>query len=361
MASKHDGMDRRQFLAAGAGAVAAAAVGTRGAGAAPAKPRIVVARGGAKMDVDQAAMARLKAALDKLGGFDALVKGKKVLVKTNATEKKNQDANTSPEMTAAVLRLAKEHGAKQVKVIGQEWYGYDCKRKGRPTLREVIQREGAELEELIHWWKQSKQYVDKTPKGGGWKELWVAKEIFEPDVVLLNVARLKTHQFTIFTGCVKNCIGLTWHMYAHHCTVDKNFKAGSSDKHPARVAGWQRFPAKFSAAYHEVYRGRVALNILDAGEPTFGWGGPKPERIHTFPAHTVVVGADAMAVDAYGMRMLHEKRPKVIPTALADWTQGESVYVKSNLTRGNYLAECQKLGAGQADLGKVAIDEMAID
>ena len=224
----------------------------------------------------------------------------------------------------------------------------------------MIANEGATLEELNHWWKPPKQYVQKVPKTGGWKQLWVAKEIFEPGTVLVNVARLKTHQFTIYTGCVKNCIGLTWHMYAHHCTSDRNAKAGSSDKHPARVAGWKRFPAKLAGAYADVYRKALALNILDAGEPTFGWGGPKPERIHTFPAHTVVVGTDAMAVDAYGMKMLHDKRPDVIPTALADWTQGDGVYVRANLTGGNYLAEAQKLGAGQADLSKVKIDEITI-
>ena len=195
-----DGMERRQFLAAGAGAVAAALAGRGGALAAPAGPRVVVARGGAKMDPDKGAYTRLKAALDKLGGFDQLVRGKRVLVKTNATDKTSQDANTSPELTAAVLRLAKEHGAGSVKVIGQEWYGYDCKRKGRPTLREVIKNEGAELEELIHWWKPSKQYVKRVPETGGWKQLWVAKEIFEPGTVLINAARSKTHHFTLYTG-----------------------------------------------------------------------------------------------------------------------------------------------------------------
>ena len=349
-------LNRREFLATGAAALAAA---TTNLEAAPARPRIVVARGGAGMDVDKAAYARLKAALEKLGGFRELVRDKKVLVKINATDKTYQDANTSPEMTAAVLRLTRENGAKSVKVIGQEWYGYDCKRKGRPTLREVIEREGAQLEELIHWWLKSTQYVKKAPNG--WKQLWVAKEIFEPGVVLINVARLKTHQFTIYTGCTKNCIGLTWHMYAHHCTDDRNPKAGASEKHPARVAGWKLFPKKFSAAYAEVYSKALSLNILDAGEPTFGWGGPKPERIHTYQANAVVVGQDALAVDAYGMEMLHEKRPGAIPTALADWTKGDSPYVKSNATGGNYLAECYKLGAGEADLGKVKIDEVAID
>jgi uncharacterized protein (DUF362 family) len=358
--SKHnDGMNRREFLAASGGVVAAAAMG--GIAAAPAQPHIAVARGAAKADPDKAAYERLKAALGKLGGLEKLVKGKRTLVKINATDKSSQDANTSPEMTAAVLRLCKESGAKQVKVIGQEWYGYDCKRKGRPTLREVIAKEGAELEELIHWWLKSKQYVNRVPKTGGWKQLWVAKEIFEPDTVLINLARLKTHHFTIYTGCVKNCIGLTWHMYAHHCTNDLDPKAGASDKHPARVAGWKLFPGKLSGAYNDVYRQAVDLNVLDAGEPTYGWGGPKPERIHTFPANAVVVGADAMAVDAYGMQMLHENRPKVIPKPLDDWTKGDSVYVKANLSEGSYLAECQKLGAGQADLSKVKIDEVTID
>jgi uncharacterized protein (DUF362 family) len=351
---------RRDFLAAGAGVAAASLVAPHVL-AAPAEPRVVVARGGAKMDPDQGAYARLKAALEKHGGFADLVKGKRVLVKINATDKVSQDANTSPGCAAAVLRLAKEGGAKTVKVIGQEWYGYDCPRKDRPTLREVFQKEGAAVEELIHWWLPSTQYIQRAPKNGGWKELWVAKEIFEPDVVLLNVARLKTHHFTLYTGAVKNCIGLTWHMYAHHCTEDRNTQAGSSDTHPARVAGWKLFPAKLSSAYAEVYRGAVDLNILDADEPTFGWGGPNPERIHTYEARAVLVGADALAVDAVGMQMLHEKRPDAMPEPLSDWTKGDGVYVKANLSGGNYLAECQKLGAGQGDLGKIKKDEVSID
>jgi len=352
-------MNRREFLAVGAGTVAALA--TRQAVAAP-DPRIVVARGAAKMAADEGAATRLKAALDKLGGFKELVSGKRAFIKINGTDKSFSDANTSASMTAAVIRACKENGAKVVKVIGQEWDGYDCKRADGPTLREVIKKEGAELEELIHWWLKTTQYENKVPKAGGWKELWVAKEIFEPDVVLINVPRLKTHNFTIYTGCVKNCIGLTWHMYAHHCTDDRNPKAGASDQHPARLKGWELFPAKLSNAYNEVYRQAVDLNILDAGEPTFGWGGPKPERIRTFPGNAVVVGLDALAVDAYGCQLLHEKEPQLIPAgALADWTKGDSVYVQSNLTKGNYLAECQKLGAGQGDLAKIKIDEVKVD
>jgi len=360
MSERRSDIGRREFLAASAGAVAALA--TRGSVlAAPAQPRIVVARGAAKMGADKAAYSRLKAALAKLGGFDQLVRGKRVLVKINATDKTNQDANTSTSLAAAVLRLCKENGPKNVKVIGQEWYGYDCKRKGQPTLRQVVKREGADLEELIHWWLKSNQYVKRVPKTGAWKQLWVAKQIFEPGTVLINVARLKTHHFTIFTGCVKNCIGLTWHMYAHHCQSDVDTKAGADEKHPSRVGGWKLFPGKIAGAYNDVYRQAVDLNILGAANPTFGWGGPKPERIHTYAANAVVVGTDAMTVDAYGMQMLHERRPKVIPRALDDWTKGDSVYVKANLSGGNYLAECQKLGAGQPDLSKVKIDEVKID
>ena len=360
MTNRDGDLSRRGFLAAGAAATAAMAA-RGGVTAAPATPRVIVARGGAKMDPDKGAYTRLKAALERFGGFEKLVRGKRALVKINATDKKSQDANTSTEMTAAVLRLCKEAGAKTVKVLGQEWDGYDCKRKGKPTLRQVVQQQGATLEELTHWWLKSDRYVKRVPKTGGWKQLWVAKEIFEPGTVLINVPRLKTHAFTIYTGCVKNCIGLTYHMYAHHCEDDLNTKAGSSDKHPARVGGWKLFPGKLAGAYHDVYRQPIALNIMDAGEPTFGWGGPKPERIKTFAANAVIVGTDAVACDAYGMQMLHENRPTVIPEPLGDWTKGDSVYVKSNASEGSYLAECQRLGAGQADLSKVKIDEVSID
>ncbi|MFP4056238.1 MAG: DUF362 domain-containing protein [Candidatus Brocadiia bacterium] len=353
-------LSRRHFLSTSAGAMAAALGAPAFLEAASDKPRVVVASGGAGKDPREAAYQRLKAATEKLGGFRDLLHGKRVLIKLNATEKKNQDANTSPGFAAALLRLCKEQEPKHIKVIGQEWYGFDCKRKGKPTLREVIQEAGVELEELIHWWKPSDQYANRTPKGGGWSQLWVAKEIFEPDTVLINAPRVKTHAFTLYTGCVKNCIGLTYHMYAHHCTADRNPKAGADENHPARLKGWRLFPAKLSAAYHEIYGPAVDLNVVDACEPTFGWGGPDPERIRTFQAHKTIVSRDGVAADAVGMALLHDQEPKLIPTALDDWTKGESIYVKNNLTKGNYLAECHKLGAGQADLEKIQVDEITI-
>jgi uncharacterized protein (DUF362 family) len=358
MSRKTHAVDRRTFLAAGAGAVATLAAGDAFP-AAPARPRIVVARGGARMPAERAAYERLKAALERYGGFQKLVGGKPVLVKINACDKKSQDANSSTGLTAALLRLCRENGAGSVKVLGQEWGGYDCRRKGQPTLRQVIKREGAALEELSHWWQKTKQYVKRVPKTGGWKELWVAKEIFAPDTVLLNTARCKTHPFVVYTGCVKNNIGLTHHMYAFHC--EKDTKGGDSDKHAIRKRGWKLLPAKMAGAYNDVFRERTALCILDAGDPAYGWGGPKPERVRTFPANTVIVGRDGLAVDVYGMQMLHEDRPKDVPKPLADWTGGDGVYVKANLTGGNYLAVCQELGAGQGDLGKVQIDRLAID
>jgi len=360
MSTRETNLDRRQFLAASAGAVAAAMVSQDVLAAAP-QPRVVVARGAAKLAPPEAAYTRLKAALERLGGFDNLIKGKRVLLKINGTDKLSQDANTSTGMAAAVLRVVKETGgAKSVAVLGQEWDGYDCPRAGQPTLREVIKTAGVDLLELTHWWLRTEMYERRVPKGGGWKELWVTKAIFEPDTVVINVPRLKTHAFTLYTGCVKNVIGLTWHMYGFHCVDDRNPEAGKSDKHPSRVQGWQLFPGKLSAAYHEIFRERIALNILDAGDPTFGWGGPAPERITTFPANAVIVGTDALACDACGMHLLHQQRPDAIPEALDDWTQGESPYVKNNTTRGNYLAECQKLGAGQADLSKVTVDEVTV-
>jgi uncharacterized protein (DUF362 family) len=358
--ARRDGVSRREFLVVGAGATAASWLVPQ-VFAAPDKPGMVVVRGGAALAPEEAAYRRLKTATARLGGLGAVVKGKRVLVKVNATERSSEHANTSVAATQGFLRLCQECAPAGITVLGQEWGGFDSPRPGQPTLRQVIKDSGATLLELPHYWTANAAdlYTARNPQGDVWHDLRVAKVIFEPDTVLINLARLKSHPHCVYTGCVKNVIGLTMRMYGFHKIDDVEGPKNAGD--PADSDGWHVFPQKLGLAYRDVIGPRIALNILDAGQPTFGWRGPGPERLQTFDANVTIVGADALAIDVYGCGLLRAQRPDVYLEPLGDWGQGSSPYVAGNKTKGNYLVECGKLGVGETDLKKVDIDEATVD
>lgn len=354
-----NGVARREFLVRGAGLLAVPLLVPR-VFAAAGRPDLVVVKGGAALAPEEAAYQRLKAGLERLGGLESRVKGKPVVIKINATERSSQDANTSVPAAIALLRLCRESGASGVTVVGQEWGGFDSPRAGQPTLRQVIADAKATLDELPHYWVKGSEeaYTLTHPQGDVWHELHVAKAIMDPGAVVLNLARLKTHPHCVFTGCIKNVVGLTYRMYGFHKIDDVEPPKNAGD--PADSDGWEVFPRKLAHAFRDVIGPRCALHILDAGQPTFGWRGPGAERIQTFDAHTTLVGTDALAMDVYGCGLLYANRPDIYLPALGDWSQGTSPYVQGNRTKTNYLVECAKLGVGQADLKKVDIDEVTL-
>ncbi len=356
----HSGMSRRDFLRASATGVTAAAVTARtGLGAEAAKKsRMVVARGGGAADTDEGALKRMRAALDRFGGVADMLKGKKVLIKINATDGGWRDANTSSQATSALLTLVKECAPKSVTVIGQEWNGWRAKRKGLPTLGEVLEAHSVPLKNLGRYWVKGTEadYKLIDPQPPHWKKLYVAKDIFEPGTVLINLARLKAHPHCVYTGVIKNTNGLTRAMYGYHMVDDTKWPA--SHGNPANSDGWHVFPTKLAEAYKLAIGPRVALSILDANEPCLGWRGPGKQRIHTFPAGVVVVGTDPLAMDVYGCTLLHKQEPKLYPEPLADWSKGDSDYIRFNKTKANYLLKCADMGLGQTDLTKVDVQEV---
>jgi len=356
-----NGISRRSFITTTAGLTGIAVVGAplhvlEGADV----PRIVVVKGTATKARAEAAYLRTKKAVEMLGGMEKFVKGKDLLVKVNATERSSQDANTSPAAASGLLRLCKECGAKSMTIIGQEWGGFNVPRKGQPTLRQAIESAGARIVELPHYWSKTSRDAFKVanPSKGHWHELMIAKQMFEPNTVLINLARLKTHPHCVFTGCLKNIIGLTRCMYGFHMVDD--LKRPRNAGQPHKSDGWHVFHEKLAYAYKEAIGPKIALNILDADQPTFGWRGPAPERIKTFEANTTIAGFDALAIDVHGCGILHAKRPKDYPGPLDDWSKGDSPWIPTNLTKRNYLIGAAEVGAGKADLAKGEILEIKI-
>ena len=359
------GLNRREFLRRGAAGAAGAAMALNAAEltAAPEKPRIVLARGGGPADTDEGAYKRMKAALDKFGGLPKLLKDKRVLIKINATDGGYRDANTSSQAAIALLKLCKDCSPKSITVIGQEWNGWRARRKGLPTLSEAVAGLQVPIKHLGRYWVKGTEadYKVVDPQPPLWKKLMVAKDIFDDDTVLLNLPRLKTHPHCVFTSCIKNIMGLTRAMYGFHMVDDTQWP--KSHGNPANSDGWHLFPKKLANAHKRVVGPKIALNIVDANEPNYGWRGPGKQRINTFPAGIVMVGSDALALDVYGCKLLGEflnkKQPGLYPEVLGDWSKGDSDFFKYNKTKQNYLKVCAEAGVGESDLSKVDIQEVS--
>ena len=356
-----DDLNRRDFLKHSAvGMASAAALGGLPALAAPARPKIVVARGGGAPDSDDGAYKRMKAALDKLGGFPELIKGKKVYIKINATDGGWRDANTSSQATVALLKLCKDCSPKGILIIGQEWGGWGAKRKDMPTLAQAIKAENVAVKNLGRYWVKGSEadykLIDNVPT---WHELMVAKYMYEDDAVMLNLPRLKTHPHCVFTCCIKNIIGLTRRMYGFH-KVDERTDV-KARFNPAASDGWNVFPKKLAYAHKLAVGPKIALNIMDANEANYAWRGPGKQRIGTFPTGACVVGKDALAMDVFGCQLLGEhlnkKTPGIYPGPLDPWDKGDSDYITFNKSKQNYLKVAAELGVGEADLSKVDVQQ----
>jgi hypothetical protein len=57
---------------------------------------------------------------------------------------------------------------------------------------------------------------------------------------------------------------------------------------------------------------------------------------------------------------MHELEPKLFVEPLSDWTKGDALYAKNNLTGGNYLLACAKRKLGETDLGKLKIEKLTV-
>ncbi|MFQ6043716.1 MAG: DUF362 domain-containing protein [Candidatus Poribacteria bacterium] len=302
---------------------------------------LAAAKGGKFASPLEAAYNRLKEAVDVFGGMSPFVKGKRVLIKVNAVDNKHQLGNTSSEVAGAVVKLCRESGAKSVTVLSHDT-GWDTPSGKHPTLRKAIAKQGGVVLALTN---KRKDYVKQPVNAGGWRDIYVAKLLYEPDTVLINVPRAKTHPWTCYTMCVKNLMGLTLQM--------NHFHGGD--------AKWTDFPVRMSTAYKYVFKDKVAINILDATNLVYGWHSPAPEKMRAYEENTIVVGLDALAVDAYGIEMFRKRdREKFMP-ALGGWNRKGNFYAKNNWARGNYIKECYALEAGEADITKLKVKSLNLN
>lgn len=141
-----------------------------------------------------------------MGGLKQWIKpGFKVLLKVNLLMKKPPEAavTTHPSFVEAVVRQIQELGGQVIIAdspggpLTKSWLKGIYRETG---MEEVANKTGAQL----NWDTEQQSY--SFPEGKILKQITLLKIIKEVDLVI-SMAKLKTHGFTIYTGAVKNLFG----------------------------------------------------------------------------------------------------------------------------------------------------------
>jgi len=220
-------------------------------------------------------------ALGLLGGLERFVsRGRRVFVKINhlsADPDVERGAITHPAFAREVLRLLKDHGADVMA-------GDDVAAVGDPFLatgfREMCRAIGVTL---IN--EKEAGFRDVPCAGRVLDSVFVSAAAMDADV-LVNLPKLKTHSFTVFTGAVKNLFGL--------------LPSGRRHEYHRRYADQETFAEMLV----DVLSARPPeLTIMDAVVAMEGAGpnAGRPRSLGLLLAGPNAVAVDAVAAEAIGL------------------------------------------------------------
>lgn len=239
------------------------------------KPGVFAARGAG----DPAKLTR--AAVDAAGGMEKLVrKNDIVVVKPNIgwDRTPEQAANTNPAVVTALVAMALEAGAKEVRVFDRACNS-DRLTYERSGIAEAASKAGAK----VSFVDDSRFVMVKTPEARVLKQWLLYRDVLEADV-FINAPILKSHGATGMTAGMKNLMGCAggnrggWHIGA----LDQRIADAQIAVRPDLVVV-------------------DAFRVLAMHGPQ--GGGPHDIReVKTVAVSTDVVSADAYAAKLFGVQ-----------------------------------------------------------
>ena len=172
----------------------------------------------------------VREALSPLGGIEAFVKpGQTVLIKPNQTVfySAEEGCTTDPLVVGALVRLAKEAGAKKVQIAessGGFFSSLEC--MAITGMAAIAEHEGAELVDLGS--DDVENRVVKIPNGFFLKECPLPAPLLDTDVVI-NVPKAKNHHIEPISGALKNWVGAVNQNWRNHNHGDEEHIARFMD------------------------------------------------------------------------------------------------------------------------------------
>ena len=230
-------------------------------------PDLAVARGEAQ--------GALASALDALGGIGRFVRsGQVVVIKPNASfdAPPAWGATTDPRLLAAVIDACLTAGARRV-IVADHTMGVADKCFARTGILEAVA--AFPKAKLVSLDDETAYVPLDIPTGRALRTVKIPALLQKADV-LINLPKAKSHAATGVSLGMKNLMGLVWDRHVFHDAMD--IHQGIADLATAV---------------------RPHLTILDA-LVVLKTGGPNGPGETESPG-LVVVGADPVAVDAYGV------------------------------------------------------------
>lgn len=233
----------------------------------------------------QGIMDKLNQGIEQLGGWEKYVKpDMKVLLKVNLIGPKTSEsaAITHSEFVRALTRILKGKGC-QVwigdssggAIAGIAPTGGSLKISG---LEAVAAEEGAVIKNF-----DSEGVVAINPESGIVKDMYIAKPMFEADVVI-NLPKLKTHSAAIYTGAVKNVFGC----------IPGLKKAEFHKLAPE--------PKHFGEVIADIHKAcKIQLHIMDGITAMQGEG---PTAGEPYASGKLLISEDPLALDVVAAKML---------------------------------------------------------
>lgn len=283
-------MERRNFLkslviggVAGAMQIKSSTLSASEPSAGAQQPDLVAVMGGEPE-------AMYNKAINAMGGITKYVKkGYKVVVKPNIgwDKKPEYNANTNPDLVAAIVKDCLKAGASEVIVFDHtcdEWKA--CYKNS--GIEDAVKAAGGKIA-FAH---DEKYYrTVKLPKGVRLKEAKIHEAILDCDV-WINVPVLKNHGGAKMTLAMKNFMGIVW---------DRRF--------------WHANDLQQCIADCSTFTKMPVLNIVD-GYRVMTQNGPKGVSLSDVQiAKTLFMSEDIVAVDTAATRFFNQYKPMTIDDA----------------------------------------------
>ena len=235
--------------------------------------------------------------LNLIGGLDSIVRpGQKVLIKVNALSGSPPEnaVNTHPAIVSAVVKAVKKLGANPL--VG------DCPGDPLALIKNTMQSNGIEDAtkaaggKLIDPYRSGVREIPSPSQNKNIRSHKIVKEIIDADVII-NLPKLKTHSFTLFTGAIKNLFGCV---------------PGFSK---AKYHGLAPHPAEFSKSLVDIFEiVKPKLHIMDA---VTGMEGKGPENGEKRQLGAIMASVDAVALDAVASASIGYKSFDIETTRIA--------------------------------------------
>ena len=236
---------------------------------------------------------RMAEGLMQAGIDPELLQGKRVLIKPNLLNASAPEKAvvTHPEFFRASLRLVKAWGGRPV-MAESPAFQLLAKVMRKTGYDRVVDEEGCEVADPratgVLFWEGAETF----------KRFEISNAFFDADVVI-NLPKLKTHGLTYLTGAVKNFFGLVYGLNKSQW----HLRARSGEEFSSLLLDL------YGALLQDSERPKTFIHIMDAITGLEGEGpgiSGTPKNIGA-----MLLGQDALAVDAVAVRLINLDRKRV--------------------------------------------------